>query len=311
VRFLIIGAGGIGCYYGARLQLTGHSICYLARGAHLEAMQHNGLKITHENLSFHEKVEAIDIDYLLQYENCNQFDMILLTVKSGATANILKQLETWLKNSKVPILSLQNGVDNELFIVQTVGPHRTLGGLAVRIGGHITNPGEIEATGPAQVILGGWPNHHSESIFDTSAIDAFAAEFNKAGIPTRVSSDIRYELWRKLLINNGVNPLSALTGLDTRSLTSDPVFAKTVYRMMEEAASVAKADEVKLEEQDVAEMFELISTFDAIKTSMLVDKEKGRPLELDGICGAVIRRAAQLGIDVPITELVAALLQNN
>lgn len=311
MRFLIIGAGGIGCYYGARLQLAGHSICYLARGEHLEAMQDNGLKVTHENLSFHEKVEAIDIDYLLESENCNQFDLILLTVKSGATATIFEQLETWLNNCEVPILSLQNGVDNEVLIAQQLGTQRTLGGLAVRIGGHITRPGEVEATGPGQVILGGWPNHKSKSNFDISAIDAFAEKFIRAGIPTQVSSDIRYELWRKLLINNGVNPLSALTGLDTRSLTSNPVFTKTVYKMMEEVVAVAKADDVKLEKQDVDEMFELISTFDAIKTSMLVDKEKGRPLELDGISGAVIKRATQLGIDVPITELVTALLQKN
>lgn len=311
MRFLIIGAGGIGSYYGARLQRAGHSICYLARGAHLASMQQNGLEISHEDLTFHEKVDAIDIDHLLLHEQCDHFDMILLTTKSGSTATLMDQLKAWLQQSKTPILSLQNGVDNELIIAQQVGTQRTLGGLAVRIGGHIITPGVIEAKGPGQVILGAWPNHQSESIFSTSEIEIFSEEFNKAGIPTKVSPDIQYELWRKLLINNGVNPLSALTGLDTRSLTSHPQFSKTVYQMMEEAATVAIADDVHLNKEDIDEMFELISTFDAIKTSMLVDKEKGRPLELDGITGAVMKRAARLDIEVPATELVTALLQNN
>ena len=310
MRFLIVGAGGIGCYYGARLQVAGHSVCYLARGEHLEAMQCNGLSVSHEDLSFHEGVQAIDIEYLLQHENCSQFDLIVLTLKSGATASILNKLSDWLKGCDVPILSLQNGVDNELLIAKSVGEKRTLGGLAVRIGGHITKPGEVEAKGPAQVIFGRWPNHRNETAVDATALERFAETFNKAGIPTQLSTDIQYELWRKLLINNGVNPLSALTGLDTKRLTSDPVFAKTVYRMMEEVAAVAKADQVQLEQNDIDEMFELISNFDAIKTSMLVDKEKARPLELDGISGAVIRRAKQLGIEVPVTELIHALLES-
>lgn len=308
MRFLFIGAGGIGCYYGARLQLQGHQVCYLARGEHLQALQHSGLQITHPDLSFHQPVDAVNIDTLLSDYQCADFDLILLTLKAGATAPILNQLSDWLKTADVAVLSLQNGVDNEPLIEQALGRSRTIGGLAVRIGGHIIAPGQIEATGPAQVVMGSWPNMQSDHSVNPAALDVFAELFNQAGIPTRISPDIRHELWRKLLINNGVNPLSALTRLDTRTLTSHPTYGKTVYRMMQEVAAVSVADDVILSKQDVDEMFELISSFDAIKTSMLVDKEKGRPLELDGISGAVIRRAVQLNIDVPNTELVHALL---
>lgn len=308
MRFLIIGAGGIGCYYGARLQQKGHQVCFLARGEHLNAMRISGLKVQHENLNFHEKVDATDLNELLQHRSCKEFDMILLCLKTGATESILSQLQAWLKHSDTPVLSLQNGVDNEPLIADILGQYRTIGGLAVRIGGHILSPGEVEAKGPAQVIMGSWPNHSEPRIFSPDALKVYAETFNEAGIPTTISADIRYELWRKLLINNGVNPLSALTRLDTRSLTSHPVFGKTVYRMMQEVAAVSIADNVILSTQDIDEMFNLISNFDAIKTSMLVDKEKGRPLELDGISGAVIKRAAQLKTEVPNTELVQALL---
>ena len=308
MNFLVIGAGGIGCYYGARLQQAGHSVSYLARGEHLIAMQQHGLQIRHEDIEFCESVDAMNVQQLLQKKTCNQYDLMILTTKGGSTQTILDQLEGWLSTADTPFLSLQNGVDNEPLIAKVIGDKRTLGGLAVRIGGHIISPGKIEATGPAQIILGPWPNANSCSTQEEKLVDKFAEELNNASIPSRVSSNIQQELWRKLIINNGVNPLSALTGLDTKTLTSHPVLTKNVYQLMAEVATVAKADNVELGKEDVDEMYELICTFDAIKTSMLVDKEKGRPMELDSICGAVLRRASKLGIETPATALVNAVL---
>ncbi len=305
MKFLIIGAGGIGCYYGARLLEAGHAVTFVARGAHLEAMQQQGLTVEHEALLFNAPVEALSMDTLMTRQSCADYDLIMLALKSGATVDWLTECQQWLQQAQTPVLSLQNGVDNEPLIAQAIGQERTLGGLAVRIGGHIIAPGHIEAKGPAQVVMGRWPRINENA----PKLDRLAEMLNAAQIPTRVTDNIRYELWKKLLINNGVNPLSALTGLDTRSLTADPALGKTVYAMMQETAVAARADEVELTQADVDEMFELISHFDAIKTSMLVDREKGRPLELDDISGAVIRRCQQLGEAAPNTELVQRLLQ--
>lgn len=307
MRFLIIGAGGIGCYYGARLQKAGHFVSYLARGAHLEALQQQGLQVFHDDFEFNEAVEALDVKALLN-KRCEPYDLIILTTKGGSTSVVLDDLKGWLGSASTPVLSLQNGVDNEVMISAAIGRQRTLGGLAVRIGGHITEPGTVEVKGVAQVILGPWPNSAAYSNNEIEFIERIASTFNTAAIPTQVSPDIQYELWRKLIINNGVNPLSAITGLDTKALTSHPVLGKTVYQLMEDVACVSVADDIELSKKDVDEMFELISNFNAIKTSMLVDKEKGRPLEIDSICGAVLARATKLGVDVPMTELVSALL---
>jgi len=305
MKCLIIGAGGIGCYYGARLLQAGHALTLVARGKHLQVMQQQGLRVEHEALHFRERVDALSMEELLTQRTCGDYDLIMLTLKSGATADWLEQSRDWLAQADTPVLSLQNGVDNEPLIAAQIGAKRTLGGLAVRIGGHIIAPGHVEARGPAQVVMGCWPG----SIGEDRRLDDLAGQLNAAGIPTRVSSDIRHELWKKLLINNGVNPLSALTGLDTRSLTADPVLGPTVYRIMQETALAARADDVELTQADVDEMFDLISNFDAIKTSMLVDREKGRPLELDDISGAVIRRCRALGEEAPWTELTERLLR--
>ena len=310
MHFVIIGAGGIGCYYGARLQQAGHRVSFIARGAHLRAMQQQGLSIDHPDFHFQQTVQAYSVDQLTESLPVNNVDLVIFTIKGTQTDSMLQQLSGWLKphdHTAPPLLSLQNGVDNELLIAKLIGPSRTLGGLAVRIGGHVIKPGTIEATGAAQVIMGRWPanNHASKA---NGPCDHYAKIFNQAGIPTTVSNNIQHELWKKLLINNGVNPLSALTGLDTRSLTRHPVYADTVYRLMQEAVAVAWTDGIEISQQELDEMYRLICDFDAIRTSMLVDKDKGRPLETDAICGAILRRSAENRIATPLTALINTLL---
>ncbi|MGB0283009.1 MAG: ketopantoate reductase family protein [Neptuniibacter sp.] len=307
MRIVIWGAGGIGCYYGSKLQLAGHEITYVARGDHLEAMQLKGLVVEHERLSFSGAVSAVDQTELLNNYNCDDFDLIVLTVKANATQEIISQSRHWLSRGQTPVLSLQNGVENEQLIAEAVGNSRTLGGLAVRIGGHIQEPGVVTAKGIAQIVLGCWPSvaeTNNTKYFTEKLVDTF----NRAGIPTTHSEDIQKELWRKLLINNGVNPLSALTELDTKSITHDSVYKHVVYKMMEETALAARNHGVDITERDVDEMFNLISEFDAIKTSMLVDKEKGRPLELDGICGPVLRNTDNG--QALLTALISNLLKH-
>lgn len=309
MNFLIIGAGGIGCYYGALLQQAGHQVTLVARGEHLLTMQKHGLKIIHPDFSFHASVTAHSIETMMQDIAVDDFDLIMLTIKGTQTESLLHQIHDWLNagSKQVPILSLQNGIDNEPLIEQVLDRKRTLGGLAVKIGGHVISPGVIEATGPAQVIMGLWPNKPANPDLANRS-ENFADVFREAGIPTTLSDNIELELWKKLLINNGVNPLSALTELDTQTLTSHPVYGDIVYRLMLETAAVAEATGVAIPSEDVDAMYQLICNFDAIKTSMLVDKLKGRPLEIDAICGAILRRARQFNVDTPFTALINALV---
>ena len=309
LKLLMIGAGGIGGYYSARLAEAGHEVVLTARGEHLAALQKNGLLVHYAGQQLACQLPAVDHSTLMQNYQSSDFDVIVIALKSTATQAVLNELESWLKSSQVPVLSLQNGVDNEPLIAQVLGEKRVLGGLAVRIGGHIIKPGVVEAEGVAQIVMGEWPAASKQPDARRLLLETLQAAFVQAGIPTTVSTAIGYELWRKLVINNGVNPISALTGLDTQSLTRHPELSKLVYGMMMETAKAAKADGLELGKKDVDEMFELISSFNAIKTSMLVDKEKGRPLELDSIAGAVLRRSEILGIDAPYTTTVNALLR--
>ena len=309
LQFLIIGSGGIGAYYGARLQSAGHRVTYLARGEQLAALQRHGLSVRHPDFNFADRVDSITGKELVSSRASGDYALALLATKSAHTEAVLAELGNWLRAEDGPaVLSLQNGVDNEGRIADAIGLHRTIGGLAVRIGGHVVSPGVIEARGPGQVILGAWPTAEDNPAAQTGLPDIVEI-FCRAGIPTSLTEDIRFELWKKLMINNGVNPLSVLTESDTRMLSNDPVFGPNAYRMMQETAVAAAADGVSLGQADVDAMFELIRNFDPIKTSMLVDFEKGRPLEIDEIAGAVVERCRAAGREAPVTELVMALVR--
>jgi len=310
LKLLIVGAGGIGGYYAARLYDAGHKLVLTARGSHLEMIQRRGLNVDYEGRLYECRVPAVDHASLKKAYQPDDFDLIIVTLKSTATDPVLADLGDWLATGSVPVLSLQNGVDNEPVFARALGESRVLGGLAVRIGGHVTAPGEVFAEGVAQIVMGAWPVAPGADDPRQPLLSRLERVFNEAGIPATVTDNIRYELWRKLVINNGVNPLSALTGLDTRSLTHHPEFSKVVYGMMAETVEASRADGVNLTRKDLDEMFELISHFNGIKTSMLVDREKGRPLELDSIAGAVLRRCEALGVSAPYTFLVNALLSH-
>ncbi len=313
MKFAVIGAGGIGCYYAARLIQSGHDVTLVARGAHLQAMQARGLEIKHAELVFKQSVNAMSLDGWFKETDPDQLDVIIVCLKGMQTKAFSEQLEAWLKRfpkADTPfVLSLQNGVDNEQQLNSILPKGSVLGGIARRIGAHIVQPGVVESIGPAQVILGLWPNDPANDVAISEKIKLIADCFNAAKIPTEVSADINKELWRKLIINNGVNPLCALLEMETGEATPREDLKPLIRGAMKEAVLAAKANGVELTSDDLEEMLELISTFDSIKPSMLVDREKQRPLEIEEICGVVIRGCEKMGEDAPYNRTISTLLR--
>lgn len=312
MHFVIIGSGGIGGYYGARLQTAGERVTFIARGAHLEAMQTRGLRLNHPELRFDAPVTAVTLEQFLERTSPADVDLIVLAVKAIDTRTIALQLADWTGDAPTPVLSLQNGVDNEPALAEVLGARRVIGGLAVRISSHLTEPGVIEALGPAEVVMGEWPKASAGTGTEPGPAPFLArieTLFKAAGIPARVTDNIQAEVWRKLVINNGVNPLSALTRLDSGVLTRDPGFSRIVYGLMTEAAAAAAADGVTLTEADCLAMFEVVYNFGSFKTSMQVDIEHNRPLEIEEICGAVLERSRRIEREAPYTFTIYHLLR--
>lgn len=313
MNIVMLGVGGIGGYYAARLIDAGHKLSLVARGDHLSALQNSGLEVQHSGWHFQQSVNAYEWDSLVKNYNASDFDIICIAVKAQATHSFAPKLADWFSASdqSPAIISLQNGVDSEVILSEHVGADHIIGALCVGIGAHITAPGKITSVGPGRIVMGLWPNQYANSIGPAkNIINTLNETFIQSSIPSEMSNNIQQELWRKLVINNGVNPLSALTQLDTRSMTHHPEYQNIVLGLMQETVMAATADGVHLDQSVAAEMLEFMQQFDAIKTSMLVDKEKGRELELEAISGCVLDRMKKLKRDAPYTRTVYTLLKN-
>lgn len=306
MNILILGAGGVGGYFGARLLQAGHTVAFVARGAHLEALQTEGLHVKHPSFEFEEKIKAFDLESLADMDAAS-FDLIILATKSIATREIAIRLAQWLRNQMNPpyILSLQNGVENEAILGDYFAGEYIIGGLTRKIGAHVVAPAHIEAIGSAETILG----MMHVSMDNERFLEELALAFKHAGIPTQTTYDIKQELWKKLIINNGVNALCALLRIKTGTLFDKSSLCDVVYGLMQETAHAARSLHVKISQEDVDAMFDLIKHFDSIKPSMLVDLEQGRALEIEEICGVVIRALHQIGVDAPYTQTIKALLE--
>jgi 2-dehydropantoate 2-reductase len=309
MKFAMIGAGGIGCYYAARLIAAGHECIFVARGEHLQALQKYGLHLDHPDFQFHQPVSATDITGLCRDYHCDEFDLLILGAKGYATPAILQEMSHWLAQGDTPVLSIQNGVTNEEIIERSVGKERTIGGLGIYISGHIVEPGNVHVQGAGQIDFGAWPNTKL-NLKMADFCQTLATIFSEANIQIQLYDDVRYALWRKLVLNNGVNPLTALTDQQTGTITKDPILGRTVHKMMQETARAANVAGVTISEQDVNDMFDLICKFVDIKTSMQVDMERGRTLEINEICGPVIDYCQQINQPAETTELIYKLLVN-
>ena len=306
MNFLILGAGGIGSYFGARLIEAGHKVTFVARGKHLEALQQNKLKLQHPEFEFSENVPSYSIEEIKKMQP-SLFDAVLIATKSTSTKVLTEHLFDWLSNTQNHpyIISLQNGIDNEEVLCKKLNHEYIIAGLTRKIGAHIVSPAVITARGNAETILG--------PIFKTKYNELFLEEikniFDNAQIPTILSENINLELWKKLIINNGVNAICALLREKTGVIMHNPKLSKIVYGLMNETAKAAINKNIKISQEDVDEMYELITKFDSIKPSMLVDVEHKRELELDEICGVVILNMEEQSLDAPYTRTISTLLE--
>ena len=306
MKFLILGAGGIGSYFGTRLINAGYEVTFVARGKHLEALQKNKLKLQHPDYFFHKYVTVFSIDDIQSF-NPNNFDTVLLTTKSTSTVTLSNQLYKWFDNNKkIPyIISLQNGVENEEILSTKFNKKNIIAGLTRKIGAHIVRPAIINATGNAETILGAMKRTKKNDIF----LKNLQKIFTKAKIPTQITKDIKLELWKKLIINNGVNALCALLRKKTGIVTNHKKLSAIVKGLMDETATAAFNKGIKISKKEVDTMFDLIQNFDSIKPSMLVDVENNKEIELDEICNIVIQNCEEQQLDAPYTRTISTLLE--
>jgi 2-dehydropantoate 2-reductase len=297
-RIAVYGAGGVGGYFGGRLAQSGTEVHFLARGAHLQALRHKGLRVRSTLGDFGLSVAATD-----DPAEIGRCDYVLFCVKSFDTEVVAGRLGPLIGESTA-VLSLQNGIDNEEKIAAAVGWEHVMGGAAF-IFSTIADPGVIAHTGgPARIVFGEMDGRR------TTRAEDLLDPFVKAGVDADLSTDIRSVLWNKfafICAQAGMTASVRLPIAEIREVAESWVMFR---RIVEEVAAVALAEGIVIGPEMIDRHLGFARELEASSTSSLhYDLTHGRRMELEALHGTVVRLGSARGIPVPMSEAVYAILR--
>lgn len=298
MRVAVIGAGGVGAFYGAQLIKAGEEAVFLARGAHLEALGTRGLTLQRVSETLTVPVRATD-----DSAKIGPADLVLFCVKSYDTARAAASLPP-LMGSHTAVLTLQNGVDNAEVIASVVGAGRVLVGAVQRLAAQLIAPGVVlHSGGEGKIIFGEPTGGLSERVSRLGDL------FQRTGISFEVSSEMPRVLWEKFLFITGVGGVTALARSGIGPLLASPEGRELLAASCAEIVAVARAEGVNLGAGAVDRVLALAGTFSPDwVSSMARDLEAGRHLEVEALSGAVVRRARKHGLAAPIHQAIHASL---
>lgn len=306
MNIAVIGPGGIGGFYAMILHSVGCNVKLIARGETLDYLKDKPLKISHPNYTIEDKLDSYDIDEFTKKFEAKDIDAIFIATKAMATEDISKKLANWTNQSKnIPYyISLQNGVENEDIMAQYYNKDYVIGGLSRLIVSHTVSLGHIHCEGGVETLIGALHHTKENRLF----LEKLKAIFDKTPTKTVICEDIKLELWNKLIVNNGVNAICALLEEESGPLLKNEKTSKIIYQLMSEAALASNAIGVNLTQEDAKKMFDLYKDFQSVKPSMWVDRENNRELELEQICGVVVKNCEKQGFDAPYTRTISTVL---
>jgi 2-dehydropantoate 2-reductase len=297
MRIVVVGAGGVGGYFGARLARAGHDVTMVARGAHLDALRSRGLVVR-------SAVEGESIAPVAAVEKTAGLptaDAVLLCVKSFDTETAVAGLGG-IVGVDTPVLSLQNGVDNEEKIDVALGPGRALGGVAY-VFAAIEAPGVIAHHFAGRIVLGELDGRR------TPRAEALSQAFAGAGVPVTLSDDIRRTLWEKYLMISAQAGMTGLTRCPIGVIRDTPESWRMYREIVEELAAVGRAAGVALPGDAVATTLTAVGQLAPhLYSSLHHDLVHGKRLELEALHGHAVRLGRRLGVPTPMLSAVYAAL---
>ncbi len=298
VRIVIMGSGAIGGFYGGLLSLSGEDVILLVgRKRQMESIHDSGLRIK-GILGDHE----LHLDVTEDPKDIHSADLVFITTKAYDTIEAASQIRH-LVDGGAYVLCLQNGLDTEVKVAEYLGTTRVLRGTTC-MGALVTGPGEITATGRGITEIG---SHFPEN---REMVDKIVKRLKQAGFDARSSDNIEGVVWTKTIVNCGINPIGALTGLTNGEIHDDMALRNLVVKLVEEAVQVANSLNVQLTTGDpIRYALGTAKATGGNTNSMLQDVRACKRTEIESITGEVIRRAEKLGIDTPFSETIYALIK--
>lgn len=300
MKIAVLGAGALGCAFGASLTLAGHEVWLLNRSAgHVDAMRRDGLRVDDASGS-----RLVPVMATTRAQEAGIADLVIVLVKSFHTAAAMQGALSLVGPGTV-VLSLQNGLGHEDILGGIVGRERVIAGKTY-VGGVMLGPGHIlSGVAGKNTYIGELDGRLSRRV------DAIADAFSAAGLRTMVSDNIVGTMWDKLLVNVATGALSGITRLNYGQLYDEPRLAAVAQAAVAEAIAVASAAGVRLSLTRPREAWELASAGLAptFRTSMLQSLEKGSVTEIDFINGSVVRWGERHGVPTPVNATLVACIK--
>ena len=296
MKVVIAGAGGVGGYFGARLAKAGHDVFMIARGAHLEAIAKNGLR-----------VKSQSGDMLVRPgcgEDSSSFgpaDLALVCFKAYDTASTTA-LYAPSVGPDTAIISLQNGLDNEPELIKAFGAEKVVGGVAF-IGSRVESPGVILHTAFGSVAIGEMNGEAS------ARVERLGQMFTATGIKAKMSQNIVKDKYSKMTWNIGFNGLCSILDCSAGDAVRFNPTRALVRSAMMEWITVARKTGVNLEYSIADVNIQVTETGGEVIPSMLEDKRHGRRLEIETFNGKAERLGAQAGVPTPVNSMIANVVR--
>ncbi|NHI83665.1 MAG: 2-dehydropantoate 2-reductase [Candidatus Thorarchaeota archaeon] len=293
-----MGAGAIGSLYGALLSKAGEDVMLLVgRPEHVNMINTRGLTVKgvlgNHTFPLKAAIDPMDVD---------QADLVLLTTKTHDSIEAAMRVGHLIDGGAY-LLVIQNGIGTEKIVAEQLRSRRVLRATTC-MGAIMTSPGEVTITGTGVTEIG---SHYPEN---EEIVKKVVGLLQRAGFDVRASDNIEGVVWTKTIVNCGINPIGALTGLTNGEIYNDPLLRKLVIRLVEEAAEVAAAMGIELTTPDPIRY--ALGTAKATSentNSMLQDINACKRTEIEAITGEVIRNGKALGIETPFSEAVYALVR--
>ena len=288
-QIAVVGAGAVGCYFGAMLARSGLPVTLIGRAQHVEAINRDGLFLERSDFQEYVKVHAsTEIDVV------RDVTIILLCVKTIDTEKAALQIAPHLSTDAL-LVSFQNGVDNVERIQRAIGMNAIP--AVVYVAAAMSGPGRVKHNGRGDIVIGDVPR--------------LATVLQGAGIPCRISDNIAGDLWTKLVMNCAYNAVSAVTGSRYLPIKDNPLTRDVMKGLIEEVVAVANAAGIQIATANhlMEAALKLGDAMESATSSTQQDLSLGRLTEIDSLNGYVVRRGGELGVPTPVNSTLYALVK--
>jgi 2-dehydropantoate 2-reductase len=299
MKVVIVGAGAMGSLFGGRLEQAGAEVVlYDVFAEHVLAVRSKGLAIEDAATG---AVTLCRPRATTDIAECRGADVLVIFVKSTATEDAARAFRDVAGPATIA-LTLQNGLGNEAILRKHFGPERTAAGVTSQ-GATFLEPGKVRHAGKG-------PTHLGMADGKNEKLAPLAELLGRAGFETHVEADVSGLVWSKLVVNVGINALTALVNQPNGRLLDAEETRALMADLVAEAVAVARARGVRLTYADpLATVMEVAKKTGANRSSMLQDFDRGRESEIEFINGAIVREASELGVPVPVNSAVTRLVR--